>query len=109
MVGVTVYHNKDYEYVGFKVAGHAGFAESGKDIVCAAVSILAVNTVNSISKFTTVPNKLKVDEKNGVVNFKVPEPDAIARLFLRSFELGISTLTDDPEYGKYVRLEFKEV
>ena len=40
------------EYVGFSSKGHAGYAEEGYDIICAAVSVLTVNTINSIEKFT---------------------------------------------------------
>ena len=32
--------------------GHAGYAEPGQDIVCAAVSALVINTINAIEAFT---------------------------------------------------------
>ena len=35
-----------------EVKGHAGYDEYGKDIVCAAVSVLTVNMANSVEKFT---------------------------------------------------------
>ena len=34
------------------IKGHAGYAEEGYDIICAAVSALTVNTINSIEQFT---------------------------------------------------------
>lgn len=34
------------------VSGHAGYAEKGHDIVCAAVSILIYNLQNSIERLT---------------------------------------------------------
>ena len=40
------------QYRGFRIEGHAGYAELGEDIVCAAVSALVINTVNSIESFT---------------------------------------------------------
>ena len=40
MFHVTVYENKKKEYVGFQTEGHAGYAEAGQDIVCAAASDL---------------------------------------------------------------------
>ena len=39
-------------YRSFSIDGHAGYAEAGEDIVCAAVSALVINTINSIEKFT---------------------------------------------------------
>ena len=38
--------------ISVNTKGHAGFAKRGKDIVCSAVSVLLINTVNSIKCFT---------------------------------------------------------
>ena len=48
-----------------EVKGHAGYDEYGKDIVCAAVSVLTVNMANSVEKFTDDGFKGSVDEKTG--------------------------------------------
>ena len=48
MIQITIYKNKKHEYMGFDVDGHAGFDDSGHDIVCAAVSALVINTINSV-------------------------------------------------------------
>lgn len=39
-------------YKKFMISGHAGYADEGEDIVCAAVSALVINTINSIEEFT---------------------------------------------------------
>lgn len=42
---------KDGEVITeFSVSGHAGYSESGKDIVCAAVSSLYITIVNELAK-----------------------------------------------------------
>ena len=56
MTNIIIRKNTDGEYRGFKLEGHAGSGEYGKDIVCAAISILSINTVNSLEKFSI--NKL---------------------------------------------------
>jgi uncharacterized protein YsxB (DUF464 family) len=38
---------------GFRTEGHAGYAEYGNDIICAAVSILVMTTINSIEELTS--------------------------------------------------------
>ena len=48
MITISIYKNAEGIYNGFKVLGHAGFDDKGKDIVCAAVSVLVINTINSI-------------------------------------------------------------
>ena len=42
-------------YKSFHINGHAMYAEAGSDIVCAAVSALVINTINSIEEFTDDP------------------------------------------------------
>ncbi|MHB8125924.1 MAG: ribosomal-processing cysteine protease Prp [Desulfitobacteriaceae bacterium] len=39
----------------FELCGHAGFAEEGKDLVCAAISALSIAAVNGLEHFLTVP------------------------------------------------------
>ena len=52
MTKVTIYKNDMNECVGFRAYGHAGYAEEGQDVVCAAISVLTINTMNSIEAFT---------------------------------------------------------
>ena len=39
---------KETEQASIEVKGHAGYAKRGEDIVCAAISVLTINTINSI-------------------------------------------------------------
>ena len=48
MIEVTVYQNTDGKKIGFSSVGHAGYDEYGHDIVCAGVSALVINCINSI-------------------------------------------------------------
>ena len=47
MINITVKKRKG-SYLDFLSKGHAGYAEEGQDIVCAAVSALIITTVNSL-------------------------------------------------------------
>lgn len=71
MIKVSIHLNKDGKINGFRCKGHAGYAESGQDIVCSAVSILVINTINSIEQFTSDTFEYKEDEKSGLIEFKV--------------------------------------
>ena len=53
--------------MGFDVSGHAGYSEAGSDIVCAAVSALVINAVNSIEKFTEDETSCVSDEDTGMM------------------------------------------
>ena len=45
---------------GFHMEGHAGYADRGSDIVCASISVLAINCVNSIEEFTGRKTRKKI-------------------------------------------------
>lgn len=54
-----------YQFKGkfreFKISGHAGYAESGKDVVCASVSSAVQLTVNMLDCFDCEP-QVSADE-----------------------------------------------
>ena len=64
MTKITIFRNHDGEYLGFDCLGHAGYADEGEDIVCAGISALVINTINSIGLFTpkTFPTSCQVSD-----------------------------------------------
>lgn len=92
---------------GFCSEGHAGYARHGKDIVCAAVSALVMNTMNSIHSFTSDVFDYSEDEKKGMIDFKiVSEPSPETKLLFQSLILGLQGIQE--EYGeKYLRIVFQ--
>ena len=110
MIDVCVTSCGEHSYRRIDCSGHAGFAEGGKDIVCASVSILVINTVNSIETFT----KCKVieaeeDSANGRASIVFPDgTEEKATLLIDSMLLGIRSI--EKQYGnEYVKLtEVKE-
>ncbi len=99
MIRVTVYRNDEGRPFGLCVSGHARYAVNGNDIVCAAVSILVINTVNAIRKFTSEELYQRAEEETGTIEFKVPSKVGHdADLLLRSLILGLEGIRN--EYGK---------
>ena len=105
MIKISFLYNDTGSIIGFDFKGHAGYAESGHDIVCAAVSALVFNTVNSIQEFTDSEFDIDMDEKKGHIYFKVKGiPDEKTQLLLNSLKLGIGDILKS--YGKkYLRIE----
>lgn len=56
--------NVVYEIV---IKGHANYDEAGKDIVCAAVSSMAITTVNGILAFE---DSIDYEEKSGLLKIR---------------------------------------
>ena len=106
MIVVTVY--KDPEgYQGFRSEGHADYAEEGQDIICAAVSALTVNAVNSIEQFTE--DAFAVRQDDGFLELVLEgSVSRETRLLLDSLILGLQEI--QKSYGKeYIQLTFEEV
>ena len=105
MVNVRVLKNSN-GYVSFECSGHAGYMRKGKDIVCAAISMLTINTANSIMTLTDA--KISVNENDGFISWKF-EGDSghDADLLMDSMLMGLRSVEE--EYKKYLTLSVEEV
>ena len=65
MINIVLYHNSEKQLCGYHISGHAGFAQKGEDIVCSAVSILSINTINAIEQLTDTAFLCDADEQKG--------------------------------------------
>lgn len=89
--------------------GHAGFARSGNDIVCAAISVLVINTLNSIEELANEEIIVESDEKEGYIECHFPdEINEKTKLLMDSMVMGLKEIRRN--YGKkYFELIIKEV
>ena len=109
MTHITITKSSTDNYIGFECKGHAGFADSGEDIVCAAISVLTINTINSIEKFTEDEIVTSQDEKKGIITLTFRNtPSKEADLLMKAFELGVVSISD--QYGKkFLNIKFRRV
>ncbi len=108
MIEVIIRKNKAGKYIGFNVSGHAGYAQSGHDIVCAATSALVINTVNSIETLTETQSNVSFEEKTGIINLDFKSDLCIkAEVLMDSLVLGLKAIREDNE--KYIKISIKEV
>ena len=105
MTRISFFYDGNNRINGFELKGHAGFGESGTDIVCAAISALVLNTVNSIESFSKSKFDIEQNKEKGHICFKLPDgADNEAELLLNSLKLGLESVRDN--YGKkYIRIE----
>ena len=110
MVRATIYKTGRHEYAGFDLSGHAGYDENGNDVVCAAVSALVINAINSVEHFTEDETSCITDEESGSIRFRFKgTPSHDASLLLDSMVLGLEQIEDSREYEPYIDIIFKEV
>lgn len=112
MTEIIVRKLKNGEYLGFSCTGHAGYARAAnndRDVVCAAVSVLVINTVNSIETFSDSEVKVVSDENRGEISCTfIKECDSKAKLLIDSLVLGLKEIS--AEYGlRFCKLTFEEV
>ncbi|MDO5695666.1 MAG: ribosomal-processing cysteine protease Prp [Eubacteriales bacterium] len=108
MVRVTLYVNAADELTAFRLYGHAGFDEAGSDIVCAAISVLTINTINAVDVLTDARWTRDEDGDAGYMEFHLKDTkNAAALLLLKAYRLGMEQIRD--EYGEYLEIMYEEV
>ncbi|MCR4842106.1 MAG: ribosomal-processing cysteine protease Prp [Eubacterium sp.] len=93
----------------FRSAGHVGYGDKGEDIVCAGISALVINSVNSIERLTESDIVVTSDEEEGVIDCVISDYESDdVQLLLSSLNLGVTQI--QKRYGeKFIRIEMKEV
>lgn len=92
------------------VDGHAEYAGTGKDIVCAGVSSITVGTVNSVKGLLGVILQHQMDK--GLLHISVPEIAEDTKrhevqLLLESMVVMLETIKNS--YGKYIAIQEKRI
>lgn len=109
MTVVDIFKDKEGRYLGFECAGHADDAvEEGEDIICAAISMLTINTVNSLEALAGADISYAAAEQGGELScrFESP-PDEKATLLVDSMLLGLNSIRDTYG-GEYLVINCKE-
>ncbi len=109
MINVIIKRDKDKVAKGIEIKGHAGYGEYGQDIICAAVSSLALNMANSVEEFTEDHFEGSVSDDGGYFSFSFPdEISPESQLLMKSLILGLQNIQRD--YGaEYINFRFREV
>lgn len=86
---------------GITVSGHAGFAEAGKDIVCAGVTALIQTLIKSIGDLTE--DKIDYEISPGRADIHYRCLSEAGKLLVDAFFIGICLIAD--EFPDHVRIE----
>lgn len=105
MIEAKFFYSKDDICVGFEVRGHSGFANSGFDIVCSAVSCAVQMCCNGITEIVGVSADILVD--SDTVSMKIESDDERVQVLLESLKMEIGLLEEN--YSENVSLCVLEV
>ena len=87
---------------GFSVSGHSGYAESGSDIVCAAISAVVTMAEATINEVCGAKAKVRVKDEDARVTLTLPtscDEEEAVQAVLAGMLLTLCSLRDDyPDY-----------
>ena len=86
---------------GIEVCGHAGYAEIGKDIVCAGVTALMQSLIRSMQGLTK--DEIEFEISPGRADIHYGDLSEAGTLLVDSFFIGICLIAD--EFPEYVRIK----
>lgn len=87
---------------GITIFGHAGYAEKGKDIVCAAVSALSQGLLHSLEALTD--DEIYYEITDGYIDLEYKNLSEQGKLLVDSFFIGICGIQE--AYGsEYVAVQ----
>ena len=86
---------------GIEISGHAGYAEAGKDIVCAGVTALVQTLIKSIEGLTQ--DKIQYEISPGRADIHYGDLSEAGKLLIDSFFIGVCAIAD--EFPDHIRIE----
>ena len=112
MITAIIKQSEAGAYKGFDISGHALFSQAmktEKDVVCASVSVLVINTINVLEELTDLGFSYEADENKGSITCSFEDNlNEKERFLLDAMVFGLENISK--QYGKkFLRLEFEEV
>ena len=91
MIRIVIERNSTGQIGGFTASGHADCGPKGKDIVCAAVSVLTDSVFLGLDKHLQRELSWSADSGDIAVHLK-QEPDELTEAILATMFLGLSEI-----------------
>lgn len=109
MITVTLYRCPDGHIRRFRATGHAGYADPGQDIICAAITAIAATAIGSLQDLARLEPVFT--NRDGLIDCLTPDPETmpaeqrlVARTLMESVSIGCRQIQNS--YGKkYVRIK----
>ncbi len=105
MTLVSLFKTQDGRLCGYLVDGHTGYAQTGYDIVCSALSFLSITCANALESVADTKPRIQMDEKNGRlrVTLNKGQLTQATDIIMQVFRQGLMDLKDT--YPDYVEIK----
>lgn len=109
MININIEYRDD-DIVAFTVEGHAGYAQSGKDIYCAGVS--AVTQTTLLGLLNQMEQKPRYKVEKGLLTCELADQLSIkdrerARVILNTMALGLTAMQE--AYGEHLKITIRRL
>lgn len=110
MTKIKFFKNKD-NLVGVECSGHTGYADFGKDVLCATLSGLVQSCYLGLKKVIGIKIDCSRDDNNGYIKYELPldiesEKLSKSQILLETLKASIEDLIEG--YSKYISMEVIE-
>ncbi|MBQ4558249.1 MAG: ribosomal-processing cysteine protease Prp [Clostridia bacterium] len=110
MTDVVFYKQKDIVYM-VECSGHTGYADSGSDIVCSALSSMVQSCALGLKQVLGLNVKIERVDKKGYFKLELPKNLSDndlnkSQILLKTLELSIKDLLQG--YSKFIKLEERD-
>lgn len=109
MISIELAKSEDGKKRMFTISGHSGYAKSGSDIICSAISVLGQTSIEALTQLTKVAVSYNIDEENAYLKCEATLPDSKevdyirAETIFNTFEIGCKATAES--YGnKYIKI-----
>jgi hypothetical protein len=111
MIKVRIYRDSEGFIWGFEIKGHSGFAECGKDIVCAGISALAYAALGALEQLAGLDCCCKCEEEGHMIcnipNDTQEHLKPLIKIILETVIIGMKQIENS--YSEHVLIEEQEV
>ncbi|MFU0800915.1 MAG: ribosomal-processing cysteine protease Prp [Xylanivirga thermophila] len=110
MINVKILRDVQGSVQGFELVGHAGYAQAGQDIVCAAVSAIVQTAVMGLSDVLNIDIDYMQHKGNVVCSISENidlQKRKYADIILETMIVGLKSI--QLEYNKYISIKEMEV
>jgi len=110
MIHIVIYRDSAENIQGFLVEGHAGYADHGRDIVCAGVSAIAQTALLGLNDVANIKPAYEIND--GWLKCTVPSNISAAdrekaNIILKTMLQGFRSI--QLKYRKFLSIEEREV
>ena len=106
MTSVVIFSGDD-GIAGFEASGHSGYAESGSDIVCAAISAILQTACIGLTSVAGIPVRMRRSDRDGYLRAMLPanlteNQQRDAQVIFKTAQAGLTAVMN--EYPGHVRV-----